>query len=140
MADSFSERPNMDSGGQTELSDRQQQFIMALLATGSRAEACELAGVTLRTGRRWVNDPGVKAALCEAHSGALRETAQRLAGRCTESVAVLIEVMRDKAQPGSTRRLAAGAILDAALRFRDHVDFTARLDAIEAQLATLTKG
>ena len=122
----------------SELTPKQEAFIRALLACeGSVAEASEMIGVCARTGRRYMADPAVKAAIDDAHTDALKATAQALAGRCGEALDVLLGIMRDKTEAGNTRRMAAKSVLDLALACNEQVELSERMAELEAWRAEL---
>jgi hypothetical protein len=60
-----------------KVSGKQQRAIGVLAAGGSRSQACEAAGVTIRTLERWLAIPGFREAIAQAQ----KETADSLAER-----------------------------------------------------------
>jgi len=133
MAEQDQQCPELADNGRAELSPKQEAFVRALLACGgSLPAACEVACISGRTGRRYAAEPLVKAAIAGAHSDALRQAANSLAARCSEALGVLVALMRDKAESGGTRRMAARSVLDLALQYGEQVELSERMAELEA--------
>jgi len=116
------------------LSSREVRFIGALLG-GQDVPACaELAGVSERTGWRYLERPAVRSELARRQDAALGEASARLSVAMSESVDVLREVMRDKVASAPARVSAARAVLDAGLKLSELVSLAERLSEVERRL------
>lgn len=104
------------------LAGTQLQAIGALLAGQSAATVARDCGISDRTLRNWLRQPGFRAALVDGQSQLLNQTYLQLAAAATEAVQALVEVCQDSNQRGSVRVAAAGKILD--LLFRRAPQFT----------------
>jgi len=117
------------------LSSREVRFIGALLAGEDVPRGAELAGVSERTGWRYLERPAVRRELARRQDAALSEAGARLSVAMSESVDVLREVMRDRAASAPARVSAARAVLDAGLKLSELVSLAERLTEVEARLA-----
>ncbi len=112
------------------LSTSQATALHALVAGSSDGEAATLAGVTPRTVRVWLREPGFRDALAEARRESLRTVAAQLASASLVAVRRLRTLVEDDQTPGYVAVSAASKLIDGALR-------AAELDDIEARLAKL---
>lgn len=119
------------------VTNRQHQFLAALVSAPSIAAACADAGVTERSAHRWLSgDTEFGAALAEARRQALAAATSRLQGAAAKAVGCLEAVMDDPQAPVPARVSAARSVLDFAFRSAAD-DQEARLTALEEQLAAL---
>jgi len=113
------------------LSPRQRAYVEALSAGAPFPLAAAAAGVTVRTGRRYRQDPRVIGALRQATDDALADAARALARGATDALGVLSDVMVDTEVAESVRVQAAKAWLDYSLRAYEVVDVSERLAELE---------
>jgi len=110
--------------------------IEQLLAGRSHQETADHVGVSLRTLRRWLQDPGFRGALRQAQSDRLDALAAQLSTRAELAIHAITETMTT-ARSDNARLRAAGLILDHSLRFSDRqleqrlIDLEQRLDTLE---------
>ncbi len=108
--------------------------LLALLAGESNAEVAKLAGMSERTLRRRLADPGVKREIRDAREWQINgPVVGGLAGAAPKAVRALVELLDCGNE--TVRVAAARAILDGLLKYREHGDLSARLAEIEAALA-----
>lgn len=123
--------------GQTcqNLPGKQGRFLEALLASPTIAAAAKKAGISERTGYRWLReDPEFRRRHREAKRQAIEHCTVLLAAGAHGAVAVLLKIANDAAAPASARVAAAGKVLDVALRAVELDDVAGRLEALEAAL------
>ena len=115
------------------LTAKQSAFVAALF-TAPTAEAAALAvGVSVRTARRWVRLPAIRAAILEAQRQALTLATRRAVGAMAGALATLEAMHGDPDNAPGARVAAARAILDSGPRLLDLADIEARLAALEAK-------
>ena len=107
-----------------------EKLIEALLKSANMTEAARAAGVgkTVLFERR--RDPAFMAKLRGAQAESLEGTT-RFLQTSTAAAETLVEIATQSGRPAQARIAAARAILDAATRFTEVVDYGARLEALE---------
>lgn len=116
------------------LSAKQARSIAALLdpACHTNAQAADTAGVPLRTLARWLaEDSEFREALAQAQTDMIARASMRLAALTDAALVSLADNLSFDAQPQHALR-AAKIVLDAVVKFNDHVDLAARITALEA--------
>jgi len=117
---------------QIDLSEGQQQALMALLKSSSVAEAARECGITPATIFKYLSEENFRKQYRQARRDSLEVVTRRIENAACEAVDVLLEVMTDKENSASQRIMAAGKILDAAYRIHE-TDVMERLEALEAR-------
>lgn len=113
---------------------RQARLIAALLdpAHKTQAEACDAAGVPLRTAQNWLAaDADFQADLRAAERAMVAHAARRLLALTDAAIAALASNLDEYSKPAHALR-AADLVLDKALRWRELIDLDARIAALEA--------
>src|SRR5262245_3905144 len=100
-------------------------LIAALAAGDTAAEAARKAGVSERTVRRRLDDPGFKRALEAAKAEALARAVAKLSDRAVAAVDTLAALL--DAESESVRLGAARSVLELGSRLREDVTVTAEL-------------
>jgi phage terminase small subunit len=114
------------------LNPRQRRFVAALVANATVRGAAEAAGIGERTAWRYLQDPVVKAALCERQDAVLGHVSRRLAHEMGAALDVLCAIMRNGISERA-RVSAARAVLDSGLRLAELVDLARRVSELEAK-------
>ena len=83
-----------------EVTDRQRQVIVALVAGASVTDAAKKCGVARRTVNYWLNDPGFQIALDDRR----REVAARIADDLTELAALAVATLKRALAPPPDRK------------------------------------
>lgn len=105
-----------------------------LLARGTTTDKTgETVGVSGRTVRRWLEDPGFRTDVEAARSALLEEAVRALAGAARDAVTALHSALTDESS--SIRVQAAKALLNSLPALTEHFDLERRIDAIEQALA-----
>ncbi len=116
------------------LSSREVRFIGALLAGQDVPRGAELAGVSERTGWRYLERPEVRRELSRRQDAALSEAGARLSVAMSESVDVMRSIRDDESVSAAVRLSAARWLLDAGLKWREQVILAERLTEVERRL------
>jgi lambda repressor-like predicted transcriptional regulator len=114
-----------------EVTLKQRKAIAALLATQTVREAAKHAGVAEKTLYQWLAQPAFKRALQDAQTALLDEVLRRLSA----GAGLAVDTLRQLTQSGeheSTRLRAAIAWMELVVKYKDVLDFEARLEALES--------
>ena len=112
---------------------RQARMIAALLdpAHKTQAEACENAGVPLRTLGTWLTEPDFQAELRAAELAMVAHASRRLLALTDKAIGALSSNLDEYSKPAHSLR-AADLVLDKALKWRELLDLDGRIAALEA--------
>ena len=125
---------NGNNGNTRELTTRQKKAIAALLSQPDAKSAAKTARVGYRTIMRWLaEDEQFQRELTRAEGAAISEAGRLLLAGQKAALKTLYDLMTS-GRSESTRRLAAVAWVDFALRYRDFWSFEERLQAIEQKV------
>ena len=116
-----------------QLSEQQQQAIIALLASGSTDKAARAAGVTPRTVYRWLADPTFELVYRAARREAVQAATAALQRASADAVVTVVAIMRSRTAPPAVRLAAARTILELARESLELDDLQARITALEAR-------
>lgn len=111
------------------------QAIKHLLAGEPVSSVAQLVGVTPKTVYRWLETPEFVAALHSQEKQVLDACSFRLVGLAHQAIDALQAVLEHPGFQGSnTKRLAAVAVLELVLKWRELVSFEERLSNLERQV------
>ena len=116
--------------GVGELSSKQVKAIVALVSTGTMAEAAEVAGCSLRSIERWMQDPGFSRELRAARRRVVEAAIGSAQARMIDAVETLHRNLKASRSPGAQVR-AASLILEYGLKGLRELDLEERLAALE---------
>ena len=119
----------------TELTEKQELAIAALLSSATIGAAATKVGVTARTLNEWGRQEHFAAAYREARRQAVNQAIARLQRSSSDAVAVLCTLMKSTRVAPAVRLAAASKVLDLAIRAVELEDVMARLEALEAKHA-----
>lgn len=114
-----------------KLSPKKHKAIVALLEKSTirgAAESIDIGEVTLY---RWLGNDEFQTAYRQAKSKIVGHAISRLQNASGEAVDALMEIIRDKEKPPSTRVTAARTILEMAVKGVEIEDIEARVTEIE---------
>jgi hypothetical protein len=130
----------MQMGGHGEkLTRNQSKAIAALLVCPTFSDAAQQTGIGETTLWRWMKNESFQMEYREAKRRLVDSAISRLSQAASGAVDTLVEIMRDKGGPASSRVSAAKAVLEAAVKAIELESIEQRLTALEKQLE-LTKG
>ncbi len=114
---------------------RADEALLGALAGGATvATAASQAGVSEATTWRRLQDAAFRQRLDTARRQTMRTALDYLSKASSAAAATLATLMKDE-HPASIRLAAARAVLDLAVRYREHGELAERLAALEAALA-----
>ncbi len=118
------------------LTPKQEKAITALLAQPTIEAAAASLGINPATVHRWLGEPAFVEAYRSARRDAVGQAVTRLQQVSGAAVAVLVQVMADKAAPAATRVNAAKTVLEFSFRAVELEDLAERIAALEQQMGT----
>ena len=113
------------------LSPRQAKALEALLQEPTMARAAAVAGVGERSLRRWMTEAPFRDAVFKARREAFGQAIWLTQRYAAVAVATLVEVMRDKAAPPSSKVSAAGILLKFGREGMELDDLAERVELLE---------
>ena len=125
------------------LSPKRRAFVRAILTERDTRSAAKAAGIAERTAYRWIQDPGIQAAILAAESDALQEVTRGLLRLSAAAVDTLEGAMTDSEASPAARIRAADIVLARLLQLREQGIFgelEARLLALEAAREARNEG
>ncbi|HEX4065112.1 MAG TPA: hypothetical protein VHZ09_03735 [Acidobacteriaceae bacterium] len=120
---------------QTGKARRKEAAIAALLSAPTLAKAAELSEVSIRTLRRWLEDPGFSKAYAKAKGELVVFATGRLKGAMAKAVEVLEQVAEAKDNPPPARVSAARAILELGMYSHEAEGLQEKIAELERQVA-----
>ena len=126
----------MTMSGSCPIPAKKRRFIEELLEAGSVTGAARAVGVTPRTGRRWLADVGLRAALGRATDGVYAGLASRAGAMMQGALDTLDDIMlAERPLRGAAVQVrAAKVVIDTALRLREVGDLADRVGLLEDRL------
>jgi len=115
-----------------DLTPAQGRALTALLESTSIREAATAAGVHESAIRKWLREPGFRAAYGEARREAVGQAIAVLQRHASAASVTLVGMMTDPECREQTRYSAAKTVLEFALQGVALDDLGARLEALEA--------
>lgn len=109
------------------------EFHDALIGNRTMADACRIAGISARTGARWIRTNEFAEIYSERHRATIEAASGLLRAGAIGSVEALIQVVADTESPVTARTHAAAKLLDACLRFSELNEFENRLKKLETE-------
>ena len=123
-------------GHGAKLPIKQDEAIVALLASPSIEAAAQKVGIAPSTLFRWMQDDEFKVTYRKAKSAYVYQAITLLQQATTEAVSTLREIMLDESKPPSTRVASAKTILDTAIKAVEIEELESRIKAIEKKIAS----
>src|SRR5262245_25735024 len=108
-----------------------EKFCVLIASGRTIAASSREAGVTPRTGKRWMKEPAVKADVARLRAEMTDRALGALSEAASEAVRTLVEML-DERRPDTVRLAAARAILASLLDIRVNVELAKRVAALEA--------
>lgn len=124
----------MSGQKRTNLSPRQARFVSALLSSPTIEAAAAAAGISSRTGRRYLRDPNVRRAISAAVDEAMGRATHLAVQAMVNALMTLEEIHTDRKAPVGPRVSAARAVLEIAPKLREALDLADRVSALEQEI------
>ena len=109
--------------------------IVGLLTKNNLQDASQVAGVSMNTLLRWLQQDEFKEQYKQAKQETLRQAISQLQVATTEAVATLRDIVKDTEVNPSVRVSACKAILDGAMKSAELQDLEERLVKLEKKKA-----
>ena len=109
--------------------------IVRLLTKNNLQDASQVAGVSMNTLLRWLQQDEFKEQYKQAKQETLRQAISQLQVATTEAVATLRDIVKDTEVNPSVRVSACKAILDGAMKSAELQDLEERLVKLEKKKA-----
>lgn len=123
----------MESQPTATLQPKRERMALLLASGWTMKAAAEDTKVGERTAHEWKSDPAFKARVAALRAEILERSVGIMASATSAAAAKLVELLKD--DNPAIRLRAATAILDGAVKLRDHTELDARLLAIEQRQA-----
>lgn len=115
------------------------EILAAALAAGATTrQAARTANVSVRTVARRQADAAFRKDVARLRAAMVDRTVGRTAAAGSAAVGTLVRMLSASAEP--VRVTAARVLLDAGLRYREHVELAERVAALEATTEGRTEG
>lgn len=116
----------------TLLSIRQQRFVRELFNYRTFPDVCRAAGIGEKTGRRWLRQPAVQAAVRAMSDELMQALVHRLRQLGHTAADVLAAALAAREAPWMVRVRAADVTLSQLLKVTELADLERRVAALEA--------
>lgn len=117
-----------------KLSKKQDNFLIALMQSGTIVEACKQVGISNVTGHSYLNDPDFRTEYARLRRETFQLATNKLQQSAVQAVDVLNTIMIDEEAPASSRVQASRAIIDNAYKAYEMDDLQQRIEQLEVLL------
>jgi uncharacterized protein YggE len=114
-----------------ELEPKEDLFLAALLSESTVQDAAAKAGITARTGHRYLATEEFQKAYKLARKEAVNHAIQMVQSAMTEAIVTLRTIMTDPETPATVRVSAARTILDNGFKAAELEEFGDRIERLE---------
>lgn len=119
-----------------KLSPKKAQFVLAMLSERDVIKASSVAGITERTGYRWVKDKDIVEAFRQANASMFSEIQLRLVSLGEKAVRALESVLDSDTSTYHEKIRASDIVLSKILDWKAIVEFEERISALEKGVAS----
>jgi phage terminase small subunit len=124
----------------TELTRKQETFLLAYLTQPTLIKACEVAGITDDTGRRWLRLPHVKEALTNLRKEVLDTALDGLVRNIDKAVLTLARHLDAEETPAGSQIRAAQIMLEQSIEHAKASELEQKIADLSRRLDKLTNG
>lgn len=125
-------------GHGSKLPLKQEETIVALLASPTIEQAAKKVGVAPSTLFRWMQDEEFKANYRVAKTACVFQAIAHLQNATLGAVDTLRDIMLDEGKPPATRVVAAKIVLETSIKAVEIEDLAARVEQLEKALNHLS--
>jgi hypothetical protein len=122
-------------GATPKLTARETVYVEALAEGGTQNHAATVAGVSVRTARRWAHRPEIVAAVRARLSASLAQARAVLASGAARASTALVKMAAGEEEADAARVSACRAVTEGALKMVEISELEARLAELEARLS-----
>jgi hypothetical protein len=123
-----------DDDAETRLSPREMAFADALASGATTADAAIVAGISVRSARRWKIRPHVQVAIRARVNESLSQARAVLASGATRAAAALVGMADGTVRATSPRVQAARSVVESAVQLTDLQDLRDQMAALESRI------
>lgn len=124
----------------TELTRKQETFLLAYLTQPTLVKACEVAGITDDTGRRWLRLPHVKEALAGMRKEVLDAALDGLVRHVDKAIGTLARHLDCEETPAGSQIRAAQIMLEQSIEHGKVSDLEQKITDLSRRLDEITDG
>lgn len=124
----------------TEITEKQEIAIVALVSGKTRAKAAKLAGVTETTLYKWLSEPKFAGRLQETRRTVYQDSLESLKDAATDAVQTLRLVCNDGEATPAARVSAASAILSQCHKQIELTETNRTVESLRLELDEILKG
>jgi len=116
------------------MTENQTKALQALLVCPTRKDAAEMAGIDVRTLRRYFKDEAFLREYKDAFAALVDEATKQAQRSLAPAIQTLNEICADKTAGHMARISAARSLLEYGLKLGEHNDLAARVAELERQM------
>lgn len=116
------------------MTPKKQKALIALLTQPTKEKAASAAGITSKTLRSYLADPGFQAEYKRAFSGLVEDATRQAQQSIAPALSTLREIVEDADENAHARISAARSILEYCMKLTETTDILTRLDELEAAM------
>jgi hypothetical protein len=113
------------------------EFHDALLGSPNMVEACKVAGISPRTGARWIRTDVFAEVYSEKRKATLEACSGLLKAGSIGAISAPVEVIQHQDSPATAKTQAASKLIDAMLKITELRELEERLAKLEAAQRSL---
>jgi len=116
------------------LSTKQNAFILDLAVNGNVKRACQVAGISEKTGHNWLKDEDFNKTLHDIRETLVSRSLNSLMMSLDKAVNAVIRILEDERTSTTSKLSAARLIIENSLKFREQQTLLQRVEEIEKQM------
>ncbi|NLZ53831.1 MAG: hypothetical protein GX892_11950 [Thermoanaerobacteraceae bacterium] len=116
------------------LSAKQNKFILELAVNGNIKRACQIAGISEKTGHNWLKDEDFNKTLHNIRESLVSRSLNSLMMSLDKAVNAVIRILEDERTSTMAKLSAARLIIENSLKFREQQTLLQRVEELEKQM------
>jgi translation initiation factor 2B subunit (eIF-2B alpha/beta/delta family) len=116
------------------LSTKQNAFILDLAVNGNVKRACQVAGISEKTGHNWLKDENFTSALNNVRESLVSRSLNSLMMSLDKAVNAVLRILDDERASTMAKLSAARLIIENSLKFREQQTLLQRVEELEKQM------
>jgi translation initiation factor 2B subunit (eIF-2B alpha/beta/delta family) len=117
-----------------KLSAKQNKFILELAVNGSIKKACQIAGISEKTGHNWLKDEDFNKTLHDIRETLVSRSLNSLMMSLDKAVNAVLRILDDERTSTMAKLSAARLIIENSLKFREQQTLLQRVEELEKQM------
>lgn len=115
----------------SELSRKQETFLLSLLSLSTLRAAANAAGISEDTGARWLKLPEVQARYQELKKHYIDDSLNELVGHTSEAISCMVGMMKDEEAPHAVRLRAAQLVIENVVELQKASDLEKQIQELK---------